>query len=181
MTGLPTNGSIVYVRLWSRIAGEWPYYDYAVTATSEGITAQPAQLTSPAAGSVLAGSTATFQWTLGTGVTEYWLWLGRTPGGSDLYDQSLGTELGATVTGLPTNGSIVYVRLWSRIGGAWPYYDYAVTAASEGITAQPAQLTSPAAGSVLAGSTATFQWTLGTGVSEVLAMARSHTWRLGSL
>ncbi len=128
MTGLPTNGSIVYVRLWSRIGDAWPYYDYAVTATSAGTTAQPAQLTSPAAGSVLAGSTATFQWTVGTGVAEYWLWLGSTPGGSDLYDQSLGTELGATVTGLPTNGSVVYVRLWSRIAWEWMYYDYAVTA-----------------------------------------------------
>ncbi len=49
------------------------------------------------------------------------------------------------------------------------------------VAAQPAQLTSPAAGSVLAGSTATFQWTVGTGVSEVLAMARSHARRLGSL
>jgi hypothetical protein len=32
-SGLPTNGSAVYLRLWSQIAGAWQYNDYTYTAT----------------------------------------------------------------------------------------------------------------------------------------------------
>jgi len=28
-----------------------------------------------------------------------------------------------TVTGLPTNGKVLYVRIWSYINGAWQYSD----------------------------------------------------------
>ena len=33
-------------------------------------------------------------------------------------------NLSATVTGLPTNGSTIHVRLWSKIGSNWPFVDY---------------------------------------------------------
>ena len=46
------------------------------------------------------------------------------------YPGSTVMELSATVFGLPTNGSIVYVRLWSLIGGVWHFQDYAYNAAS---------------------------------------------------
>jgi len=69
-------------------------------------------------------STVTFSWNAGTGVSQYWLYVGPTQGGNQLHDQDRGTNQSATVTGLPTNGSTIHVRLWSKIGANWPYVDY---------------------------------------------------------
>jgi hypothetical protein len=127
VTGLPANGSTVYVRLWSLIGSDWLSNDYTYTATTA--TTGLAQMTTPAPGSTLAATTVQFQWTGGNGVSQYWLTLGTNGvGGNNLYTQDQGTNLSASVTGLPSNGSTVYVRLWSVINGAWQYIDYTYTA-----------------------------------------------------
>jgi hypothetical protein len=78
--------------------------------------------------SCLAGSSATFTWTAGTGVTEYWLYAGTGhAGAANLYNTSA-TSSSANVTGLPTTGGTVYVRLLSKISRAWQYNDYTYTA-----------------------------------------------------
>ena len=41
-----------------------------------------------------------------------------------IYDQSQGTNLSVTVSGLPTNGSTIYVRVWSLINTGWYFNDY---------------------------------------------------------
>ena len=46
----------------------------------------------------------------------------------NLFDQDRGTSLSATVSGLPADGSTMYVRLWSFVGAAWQWYDYTYTA-----------------------------------------------------
>ncbi len=89
----------------------------------------PGELTSPTPGSTLTGSSATFQWMAGTGVTEYRLQIGNAPSGKGLLDESAGTALQMAVTGLPTDGRTLYVRLRSRIGGVWHNRDYVYTAA----------------------------------------------------
>ena len=48
---------------------------------------------------------------------------------ANLYSADL-TSQGATVTNLPTNGSMVYVRLWSLTNGTWRRNDYKYTAAT---------------------------------------------------
>jgi hypothetical protein len=164
VSGLPANGSTVYVRLWSRISGAWQFNDYTYTAASGGAGVQ-AQITSPAPGSTLGSSTVTFVWSTGSGVAEYWLEVGTNFGSNQIYGQSQGTNLSATVSGLPANGSTVYVRLWSRISGAWQFNDYTYTATTAG-TGVSAAITSPVPGSTLTSSTATFVWNTGTGVSE---------------
>jgi hypothetical protein len=162
VSGLPTNGSTLYVRLWSLIDGAWVYNDY----TNQAATAASAkaQMTAPAPGSTLSASTVTFQWNGGTGVSRYWLDIGTTAGATNLHTQDRGTSLSATIAGLPTNGSVIYVRLWSLINAAWVYNDYTYQATT---TANAkAQMTAPAPGSTLTASTVTFQWNGGTGVSD---------------
>jgi len=157
VTGLPTNGETLYARLYSLISGTWQYHDYTYTAA-----ATPAVLTSPTPGSTLTSSSATFQWTAGTGVTQYVLGIGSTGLGSyNLYNSTPITATQASVTGLPTNGTTLYARLYSMINGAWQYNDYTYIAA-----ATPAVLTSPTPGTALTSSSATFQWTAGTGVTQ---------------
>ena len=127
VSGLPTNGSPVYVRLWTLLGGTlWQFNDYTYTAATQS----KAVLTSPAPGSTLAGSTVTFNWSAGGGATQYWLTIGTSGVGSnDVYGGSQGANLSGTVSGLPTNGSPVYVRFWSLLGGtSWQFNDYTYTA-----------------------------------------------------
>jgi len=121
ITGLPTDGRTIYVRLWSMVDDSWEFNDY--TYTSVGGQSRPV-FTTPAPGATLAGASATFGWTAGAGVTEYWLYVGSAAGGSDLYTASTGTNVAAAVNNLPTDGRTLYVRLWSKVAGAWRFNDY---------------------------------------------------------
>jgi Subtilase family len=167
VSGLPLDGRTLYVRLWSLIFGSWQFNDYTYTAA----TAQKAVLTTPTPGSILPGSSTTFNWTTGNLVSQYWLYVGTSAGGSDLYNQSAGTNHSATVTGLPTDGRTIFVRLWSLIGSGWQFNDYTYTAAST----QIAVLTTPAPGSVLSSASVTFGWTAGAGVSQYWLYVGSTT------
>jgi len=164
--GLPTDGRTIYVRLWSSIGGAWQFNDYTFTARSTTTTTGPGQITTPPPSSTLTASTVTFQWTGGTGVTDYWLYVGTTAGGNDLSSQGTGTGLSATVAGLPTDGRALYVRLWSETGGNWTFHDYGYRAPTQGAMAVKAEMSTPAPGSTLTASTVTFGWTGGTGVTQ---------------
>ena len=83
----------------------------------------------PAPTSVLTGSSVTFTWSAATGAAAYWMDVGTVAGGADLYSQNVGLATTQTVTGLPTGGSTIYVRLWSAIGGVWQYSDSTYKAA----------------------------------------------------
>jgi sugar lactone lactonase YvrE len=123
---LPANGATVYARLYSYIGGAWQYNDYLYTESGSTV---PAALTSPTPGlgTILGISNVNFQWSTGTGVTDYQLNLSAVaPGGSDLYLYK-GTALSTTVTTLPANGVTVYARLYSKINGTWQYNDYVYT------------------------------------------------------
>jgi hypothetical protein len=129
--GLPINGSVVYARLWWKLGGIWRYLDSSFTAAS------PAPVTvvgiiRPVNGASLPGSTATFQWSPGIVVSEYWLYLSNVAaGGKELYSSSQGLSTAMTFTGLPTNGRAIYARLWWRIGAGWQYSDYRYTSAMQ--------------------------------------------------
>jgi probable HAF family extracellular repeat protein len=127
---LPVDGKAVYVRLWTKRAGQaWKYLDYTYKAAT--VVRVSAKITSPAPGSVLPGATVTFAWDAGAGVSEYWLSVGTTTGGATLYDKSQALRRSVTVGGLPTNGRTVYVRLFSRFPGAgWKYNDVTYRAAA---------------------------------------------------
>jgi hypothetical protein len=155
VSGLPTDGRIIFARLWYRIASVWKRFDVQYTAAS---AVEPPAMTSPVPGSSLSDSTVTFQWTAnGAPVTQWWLYLGSSKGASDLHDSgSLGTSLSTTVSGLPTDGRVIFARLWYRLASGWKQIDIQYTAGNQG--GLPA-LISPVPGSPLSGSTVTFQWT----------------------
>ncbi len=87
-------------------------------------------ITSPTPGTTLPPGGTFFRWEAGgSNVTEWWIYVGTSPGAADIYDSlSLGTRISDTVNGLPTDGSTVHVRLWYRINGAWPFTDFTYTA-----------------------------------------------------
>ncbi len=139
VTNMPTNGSTVFVRLWTQFASGWQYTDYTYKAFTATTTAPPAPpppttatkaaISSPTAGSQLAGGQATFAWTAVTGATQYFLYVGTTQGANNFYAASQALATSRAVTGLPVNSSTIWVRLWTKnSAGAWSYNDYSYIA-----------------------------------------------------
>jgi hypothetical protein len=158
-SGLPTNGSTVYVTLYSLVGGNWLSNPYTYTAYNTAGAGGVMQTPTP--GSTLTGSSTTFVWTPGSGATAYWLDAGSTPGGNQ-YEQSgnLGNVLTLTVTTLPTDGSTIYVTLYSLISGNWVSNAYTYTAYNS--SGSIAVMQTPTPGSTLSGNTATFTWSADT-------------------
>jgi hypothetical protein len=130
-----------------------------VTSTSGAILASPP----PAADSsnnffdpaLLRGPTARFTWLPGSQSSQYWLDVGTTPGGSDLYAASQGLALSRTVTNVPMNGRPLYVRLWSLVPGGWTYFDYRYRTVEVALNLLPLD---PPQGAVLTQRDTTFRW-----------------------
>jgi sugar lactone lactonase YvrE len=96
-----------------------------LTGTSES----PAEMITPAATGTLTGSSVTFTWSAGTGATGYYLSVGNTGVGSNnIYNSGKRTVTTWTATGLPTNGSTLYVRLTTYFGSITMHKDYVYTA-----------------------------------------------------
>jgi murein DD-endopeptidase MepM/ murein hydrolase activator NlpD len=163
VSGLPTDGRTLYVRLWCHFMSGWDFNDYAYVAPTISVNTK-ARILSPAPGSTLTSSSATFSWDRGSGIDQYFLYLGNAPGRNDMYSQSQGTNLSATVSGLPTDGRTLYVRLWSHFIFGWDFNDY--TYATPSIGSVKAQIISPSPGSTFPGSTVTFVWNRGVGVDQ---------------
>jgi Pro-kumamolisin, activation domain/Bacterial Ig-like domain (group 3) len=158
----PTNGSTVWARLWSLVNGVWQFSDaqYTASGTSSGL----ATITSPVPPGPLSGSSVTFNWNAGTNVTAYALNVGNTAGSGNYYQSGNLSTQTATVNGLPTNGSTVYVTLFSEIGGNWQNNQYTYTAYNAASAAGVMQTPTP--GSTFTGSTVTFTWSAGAGASS---------------
>ena len=153
---LPTNGTPIYVRLWTFINGGSTQLHNDYTYTEAG----PAAITSPTAGSTLTSASTTFNWSAGPTGATYYLWIGTTPGGYDLANMGPISGTSAAVN-LPTNGAAIYVRLWTFInGGATQFHnDYTYTENSPAAAA----ITSPSNGSALLSASTTFNWSAGSG------------------
>ncbi len=82
-------------------------------------------MASPAPGSTLTTSSATFQWNAASGVEEYYLGVGTSQAAvdhapyGDLFAQSTETNTSQVISGIPLTGNPVYVRLWWRRGTSW--------------------------------------------------------------
>jgi hypothetical protein len=131
LSGLPQDGSVLFVRLWTMTAAGWAANDYSYQAGSAA-SATPAHLTAPVPGSTLPGSAVTFAWDGGQGVRQYWLDIGSSPGASDLFSGRAGTASSLAVSGLPRDGRVVYVRLWSQLPTQWAFDDQAYVASGPG-------------------------------------------------
>ena len=122
VTGLPINGVPLFVRLSTFTGGAWFFNSYTYTAANVTIAA----ITSPANGATLKGNKVTFKWTAAPGATSYQVWVGTTLGAHDLAAVTT-SKLSATVSGLPTNGSPLFVRMWTFIGGVSYFNSYTYT------------------------------------------------------
>jgi len=118
ISNLPTNGEPVYVRLQTKINGTWQFNDYSYVASGVPPAPVKATMISPTNGSTLSGSSQLFNWTPGSGVIAYVLWVGTASNAHDL-DLIETSQTSLNISNLPANNTTVYVSLWSYIGGTW--------------------------------------------------------------
>ncbi len=162
VSGLPTDGSQVWARLWYLVNGTWQFADNTYTAYNPNST--KGVITSPTPGSTLSGTSVTFTWSAGAGATGYWIDAGSTPGGNQYFQSgNIGNVLTKTVTNLPSDGSTVYVTLYTLVGGNWLNNQYTYIAYN--VSGSQGVITTPTPGSTFTGSTETFNWTAGAGSS----------------
>ena len=113
----------------------------------------------PIPGTVLSGAKATFNWSPNdANVTGYWIYVGTYLGGADLFKKSLGTSESVTVTGLPEDGSEIFVRLWYRTKEASTWKFIETTYLANIAETEVPEIVGPPPGSTLRGSTLTFKW-----------------------
>ncbi len=129
VSGIPTAGAAVYVKLWTLVGSSWVFENYQYTAFNTGSPVSDPAIVTPVALATLSGTSQTFDWTSspGSGIVQYWLYVGDTAAASfNIYSKGT-TGTFAAVTGLPTTGTI-YVRLWfRRSSGGWQFVDTTYT------------------------------------------------------
>ena len=154
-SGLPIKGQTLYARLYTVYeSGTQLFADYTFTEATQ------TAITSPVPGTTLVGPRVTFSWPAATGaVSSYILRLGTTVGSANLYASGPITATSVARSGLPTNGTKIYARLFTLYtSGAEVYADYTFTEATH------ATMTSPRPNTTLTGGPVTFHWSSGTGV-----------------
>jgi len=104
---------------------------FTINVLSSGSITNP--VPTPAAGSMLPGASVTVSWTTVAGATSYKLQMGSSVGGQNLYNGTAGTATSAAVTGLPIDGSTIYVRLTTTDGNGPHIYDFTYIANSPGL------------------------------------------------
>jgi hypothetical protein len=150
VTNLPTDSSEIYLTLYSRNNGSWLTNQYQYTASAPSVVAY---ITSPVDGSILTSSAQVFNFSDPDNIV-FSLYVGSTPGDYDLgyYPRLHGTK-SVKVTNLPTDGSSVYLTLYSLDNGVWLTNEYVYNqSASAAAPNVAAFITSPANGAVLSGS-----------------------------
>jgi len=86
-----------------------------------------AVMSNPPPGSTFTSSSVTFTWRAGS-ATAYFLFVGSSLHGADIYNSGLVTVLSKTVNNIPTDGRTIYVTLGSQVNGSWSTKDYTYTA-----------------------------------------------------
>lgn len=151
--GLPEDGSPLGVRLWTLFGTEWRFSDAELTA-APGAPERPAVMQYPDNGSSLGTTYGWFSWGGVHGALGYRLEVGTLEEPGRYLDRETDiTEM--QVPGLPSDGSVVFVRLSTRFEQGWLSSE-AVYSAWEDPNA--ATFETPALGSEVSGSKVEFVW-----------------------
>ena len=121
VTGLPVDGRKSYLTIYTQLNGSYldssgAYFRNSYTY----IAAKIGAITNPAPSSTLIGSTVTFNWSpYSGGATQYWLDVGTAPSVGNILGGDVGSVTSQQVTGLPVDGSTIYVTLYTKVNGSF--------------------------------------------------------------
>ncbi len=143
------SGMALYARLWTKVGNVWRYSDSTFSAAPI-----MSVLTYPPNGATNADlATQPIQWSAVVAAQVYSLYVGSTPGASDLLTTG---EVQQTSFngGTLRSGQTLYARLWTKAGGVWRNTDSTFTVAPVSSV-----LTYPANGGSNVDLSKTIQWT----------------------
>lgn len=161
-TVMPMNGNTLYVRIWYRLAGFWRYKDVTyitpVKTNSNDVTSIVTYTPSQTGTKIAA--VQDFSWNQVTRATEYWVELSKTKGGRELYSRSTGTKTSVTISGIPQDGSKLFLRIWYYTPSTqWGYKDIEYVAGGDSAGGLSSVRTiTPMPGSTLFSETQLFSW-----------------------
>ena len=93
------------------------------TPTPTSPTTGPAVMLIPPPGSTFTSSSVTFSWSAGS-ATAYFLLVGSSPNGADIYNSGIVTVHSKTVNNIPTDGRTIYATLLSEVNNSWTFKSY---------------------------------------------------------
>ena len=135
VSDLPDDGTPLYIttaqELPNPVPGypnntKWEYRTFAYTSNAAGPVSPG--MVNPVDYSSLNSTNVTFQWE-DTAATHHEVKIGSSLDGTDYAYEYNVSGNSVTVTGLPTDGSAVYVRLHSFFSGTWTQQDFHYTSA----------------------------------------------------
>jgi hypothetical protein len=107
----------IFARLGTKVGGVWRYSE-----TTFGIMPL-ANLTFPVNGQIDTPTPTTFEWSApAANVQTYYLYVGTSPGATDVVNSGETLALSYRATNLP-NERTLYARLWTKADGIWRYVD----------------------------------------------------------
>lgn len=127
---IPLTAAVGTYTYWARLyQGSTPISDWSGFQSFAvlGSSTLKALMTSPVNGSTLTSTTQTFVWTH-VGASQYWLYLGSSPGKYDICNKNAGASTSLMVSGLPSDGGMVYATLWTLSGSTWLYNQFSYKA-----------------------------------------------------
>jgi sugar lactone lactonase YvrE len=93
------------------------------TPTPTPPTTGPAVMLIPPPGATFTSSSVTFSWSAGS-ATAYFLLVGSSPNGADIYNSGIVTVHSKTVNNIPTDGRTIYATLLSEVNNSWTFKSY---------------------------------------------------------
>lgn len=153
VSNLP-SGQPLYARIWAKLSDRWVYSDS--TFVTRFMTGPHSQLLLPADGAMGVSAQPTFHWSEVDNVQAYYLYVGTTPGATDIVNT--GEVQSTTHTGpvLPY-GRLLHARMWTKVGGVWHFRDSSFT--TEPLPALFPTLIAPANGATGVANPVRFHWT----------------------
>ena len=124
MTTILPIGATLWARIWTELNGVWSYQgDVSFIVSSASV------MIYPAINGQNADTSVDFQWTPVNNVQAYRLYVGTSPGASDLVNTGAIQTTSVSVPPLPV-GQTLYARIWIEVNGTWTYsFDTQFTAA----------------------------------------------------
>jgi hypothetical protein len=146
-----------YARLWTKLGGLWRYVDSSFVTVATAPQPVVATLLAPANDATALTTPTTFQWSSVPGAQAYYLYVGTSPGQSDVVNSGETMEA-SLVRWLPASQTL-YARLWTKAGGVWRYVDSRFFTGSFIPAEVRATLLNPSDGTSDIGPEVDFQWT----------------------
>jgi hypothetical protein len=161
---LPVSGT-VYGRLSTRIDSTWWYQDI-----SFGVIPYAPRFVYPTQGDTAVNLGRAFEWTASQAADAYRLWIGTSPGASDLATADVLNATSYAASDLPAD-RLLYARIFSRVAGHFSRYtDIAFTLATANLHGG---IVYPPDGSTAADGGQPFEWAANN-------LAQAYQLRVGS-